>query len=217
MSDPGAFPRRALLVEDDPITRALMAALLTVARFEVRSCATSREAIEAFGQFDPDVLVADIELGDQPNGAQLASLLGSTTPGLAIVVVSHYPSPRSAGSLHAIPDRAAFVSKDTVEHASVLLDAVESALDDARDAVVRTAEPDNALAQCTPVQLEVMRLIALGCSNDEIARRRGVSQRAAERSVQRVYEALELGSHATNPRVEATRIYARAFGLPGDA
>lgn len=199
------------------MARSLLASLLVVAHFEVRACGTAREALAEFEQFDPDVLIVDIELGEQPNGAQLASLLAGSAPHLAIVVVSHYPNPRSAGARQALPPRAAFVSKDQIENSAVLLDAIESALDDGRPPIVRSSGGEEVLAACTPVQLEVLRLIALGLSNDEIARRRGVSKRAAERSVQRLYGALGLGEGGDrNPRVDAARAYARAFGMPED-
>lgn len=213
------YLRRALVVEDDPLTRSLLESLLVVARFEVRSCASSREALKEFERFDPDVLIADIQLAERPNGAQLASALAASAPHLAIVVVSHYPSPRAAGLRQPLPDRAAFVNKDQVTRSSVLLDAIESALDDARAPVVKPSLAGERLADLTPVQLEVLRMIAVGLSNAEIARRRGVAKRTAEDSVQRVYAALGLDSAPAgerNARVEATRIYVGAFGMPMD-
>lgn len=217
MPDPG-FPRKALIVEDDAMTRSLLASLLVVGGFDVRSCATSREALALFEKFDPDVLVVDIQLGEQPNGAQLATALTASAPGLGVVVVSHYPGPRAAGIGQPLPPGAAFVNKAEVETAAVLLDAIESALDDTRAPMVREASSQSELEGLTAVQLEVLKLIAMGCSNAEIARRRGVAKRTAEESVQRVYAALGIGeSGERNARVEATRIYARAFGMPGTA
>lgn len=201
------------------MTRALLESLLVVARFEARTCASSREALEQFEVFDPDVLVVDIQLAERPNGAQLASALAATAPHLAIVVVSHYPSPEAAGLSQPLPERAAFINKDQVTRSAVLLDAIESALDDARAPVVRPSFAGERLGALTPVQLEVLRMIAIGLSNAEIARRRGVSKRTAEDSVQRVYAALDLDSAPVgerNARVEATRIYMGAFGMPVD-
>ncbi|MFM9018468.1 MAG: response regulator [Actinomycetota bacterium] len=218
MGDP-QYMRRALVVEDDPLTRSLLESLLVVAQFEVRACASSREALGEFERFDPDVLVVDIQLAERPNGAQLAAALSASAPHLAIVVVSHYPSPEAAGLRQPLPDRAAFINKDQVTRSAVLLDAIESALDDARAPVVKTSVTGERLAALTPVQLEVLRMIAIGLSNAEIARRRGVAKRTAEDSVQRVYVALGLDSAPAgerNARVEATRIYVSAFGMPID-
>lgn len=197
------------------MTRSLLTTLLVVGGFEVRSCGTSREALSAFESFDPDVLVVDIQLQEQPNGAQLASALAASAPHLGIVVVSHYPGPRAAGIGNPLPPGAAFVNKAEVETAAVLLDAIESALDDSRAPIIREATGRSELEGLTGVQLDVLRLIAMGCSNAEIARRRGVAKRTAEESVQRVYAALGIGETGDrNARVEATRIYTRAFGMP---
>lgn len=190
-----------------------------VARFEVRACASSREAMDEFGRFDPDLLMVDIQLAERPNGAQLAGALAAMAPHLAVVVVSHYPTPKAAGLRHPLPARASFVNKDHVTRSAVLLDAIESALDDARWPVVRAAPAGTRLAGLTPVQMEVLRMIALGLSNAEIARRRHVAKRTAEDSVQRVYAALGLDSAPAgerNARVGATRIYVGAFGIPVD-
>jgi len=214
-----SFLRKALVVEDDPMTRSLLGSLLVVASFEVRTCASAREAMAEFERFDPDVLVVDIQLAERPTGAQLAAALAESAPHLAIVVVSHYPSPQAAGLRQPLPERAAFVNKDQVTSASVLLDAIESALDDARAPVVRPSAPEGRVADLTPVQLEVLRMIAIGLSNAEIARRRGVAKRTAEESVQRVYTALGIGTGGDgerNARVEAARVYVSAFGMPVD-
>lgn len=212
-----AFPRRALVVEDDALTRALIGSLLVVARFDVRGCASAREAMEVFESFDPDVLVVDIQLQEQPNGAQLASAIAMRAPHIGIVMVSHYPGPSAAGMRNSLPPGAAFVNKSEVETSAVLLDAIESVLDDARPPTVRRASPDSDLAGLTAVQLEVLEMIAIGCSNAEIARRRGVAKRTAEESVQRVYAALGIGETGErNARVEATRLYVKAFGMPED-
>lgn len=202
------------------MTRSLLSSLLVVASFEVRSCASARDALQEFERFDPDVLVADIQLAERPTGAQLATALAESAPHLAIVVVSHYPNPQAAGLRQPLPKRAAFVNKDQVTSASVLLDAIESALDDARTPVVMPSSSDGGrIGDLTPVQLEVLRMIAVGLSNAEIARRRGVAKRTAEESVQRVYTALGIGTGGDgdrNARVEATRIYVGAFGMPVD-
>lgn len=213
------FMRRALIVEDDALTRSLLESLLVVAQFEVRSCATTLEALDEFDRFDPDVLVVDIQLAELPNGAQLASALAASSPHLAIVVVSHYPNSRAARLRDPLPARAAFVNKNQVTRSSVLLDAIDSALDDARAPVVKASASGERLAALTAIQMETLRMIASGLSNAEIARRRGGSMRTVEDSVRRVYAALGLSGARTgerDARVEATRIYVRAFGLPTD-
>ncbi len=212
------YRRRALLVEDDAFTRALLAEVITGAGFDVHECESAREASDAFDAFDPDVLVVDIQLEQPPNGAQLAQALHARAPYLGIVVVSQYPSPASAKATGALPEGAAFVHKGEVDSSKVVLRAIESVLSDDLAPVVEpasTAAGPGAVARCSASQLELLRMIALGYSNERIARERGTSVRAVEQLIHRTYARLDLqGDSDANARVQAVRAYVAAFGMP---
>ncbi len=212
------FARRALIVEDDAFTRTLLAELLTARGFVTCQCASARDAVAAFGEFDPDVLIVDIQLAQPPNGAQLAHALHERAPYLGIVVVSQFPSERAAHLATPLPPGAAFVHKGRIESGGVLLAAIESVLDDrAAPAALLASERDSVLALCSPAQIDLLRMIALGFSNERIARERGTSVRAVERLVHRTYARVGLDADADgNPRVLAARAYVAAFGLPAD-
>jgi DNA-binding NarL/FixJ family response regulator len=61
----------------------------------------------------------------------------------------------------------------------------------------------------------MLRLMAAGLTNAEIAERRSSSLRAVERLITRTFEVLELNDDPVrNPRVTATNLYTRAFGYP---
>ena len=210
--------RHALLVEDDGFTRSMLAGVISGAGFEVRECTTANEALEAFERFPPDVLVVDIQLKVPPNGAQLANALQARAPRMGIVVVSQYPSPASAGISSPIPVGAAFVNKGRIDSPGVLVSAIESVLGGDAIPVQRPAtRAGDPLADCSAEQIAVLRMIALGYSNERIARERGTSTRAVERLVHRLYVRLGV---STDPdgyaRVKASRIYTQAFGLPHD-
>jgi PAS domain S-box-containing protein len=51
---------RVLLVDDEPDTRAMLAILLGTRGAEVRTCASTREALQAEREFTPHVIVSDI-------------------------------------------------------------------------------------------------------------------------------------------------------------
>ena len=210
------YRRRAMLVEDDAFTRALLAEVITGAGFEVRECTSAREASRSFDDFDPDVLVVDIQLEQPPNGAQLAQALHARAPYLGIVVVSQYPSPEAARITSGLPPGAAFVHKGEVESSKVVLRAIESVLSDDLDPVRQTASVDpGAIARCSANQVELLRMIALGYSNERIARERGTGVRAVEQLIHRTYARLGLpGDSEANARVLAVRAYVTAFGMP---
>lgn len=212
------FVRRALVVEDDAFTRALAAHLLEGAGFTVLACASSAEAIDAFGTFDPDVLVVDVQLGAPPNGAQLAEALRQRAPYLGIVVISNFPVAETAGLGQTLPAGAAFLHKGQIEEPRLLLEAIDSVLIDSLPRVVRSAPAEGSpLARLSPAQLAILHQIALGLTNAEIARQRGTSLRNVEKLVSRMFAALGVADDpAHNPRVAATRIYIDAMGVPRD-
>ncbi len=212
------FVRRALVVEDDSFTRTLIGHLLEVEGFVVRRCTSSAEAIDAFEDFDPDVLVVDVQLGAAPNGAQLAEALRQRAPYLGIVVVSNFPVATSAGLGQPLPTGAAFLHKAEINEPRLLLDAIDSALMDSVPRMVRQSTgAASPLASLTSAQLVILHQIALGLSNAEIARQRGTSLRNVEKLVSRTFTALGLSDDAAhNSRVTATRIYIEAMGVPRD-
>lgn len=208
--------RRALLVEDVTPMRTLLAAALEGAGFSVVACSTSNQAIKAFGRFDPDVLIADIDLGDRPNGVELATILRAQAPYLGIVFVTNYPSAKAFERTISPPPGYAFLQKDQLDSTDRLVEVVESALDDAAaPRVVIADDATNVLNRLTANQLELLSLMAAGLTNAEMAQRRGSTVRAVERLVTRIFEVLELNDDpARNPRVIATNLYTRAYGYP---
>ena len=208
--------RQALLVEDGPALRTLLAEALRLAGFEVTACASAGEAIKAFARCDPDVLIADIDLGDRPNGVELATILRAQAPYLGIVFVTNYPSTKAFERTITPPPRYAFLQKDLLDSTERLIEVVESALDDAEaPRVVISNEVDHPLNRLTPSQLDIVRLMAAGLTNSEIAARRGSSVRAVERLITRTFEVLGLNDDPQhNPRVIVTNLYTRAFGYP---
>ena len=196
--------------------RTLLSATLTSLGFEVVACASASEAIRAFDDWDPDVLIADIDLGDRPNGLELATILRVQAPYLGVVFVTNYPSPRAFERTISPPPRCAFLQKDLLDSTERLRDVIESALDDAeKPRIVISDDVDHPLTRLTPAQLEMVRLMAAGLTNAEIADRRGSSLRAVERLVTRTFDVLGLNDDPRrNPRVVATNLYTRAFGYP---
>ena len=99
---------------------------------------------------------------------------------------------------------------------AVVLRAMESVLSDDVPPVIRTAAPDAApITRCSPTQIDLLRMIALGYSNERIARERGTGVRAVEQLIHRTYARLGVqGDSDANARVQAVRMYVAAFGMP---
>jgi len=211
--------RRALVVEDNAALRALITGAVASLGFDVDAVADARAALRVFAQGDPDLLIADIDLGSRPNGIELAHILRSQAPYLGVVFLTHYPTPESASQQLVLPERSAFVNKSSLTDLADLARSIESSLSDegTPESIVASTEV-NPLAALTPGQMGVLADVAAGYTNAEIAVRRGSSVRATERMIARTFEALGLSEDPThNPRVVAAMLYARHAGIPAEA
>jgi len=213
----GIFDRKVLVVEDEPLIRGLIAANLEADGFVVRVAASSADARKVAEEFDPDIAILDIELGDGPTGVDLALILRRRHPEIALVFLTHIPEPRVVGiDNKSIPRNAAYLVKERMADPGVLKQAIEAAV---RDRVAKDFRDDknveHALAEVSRSQLAVLQMVALGMSNHQIAAERGTTVRAVENLVKRAFEAAGIDSDSTaNPRVVAAREYIKVAGLP---
>lgn len=206
-----------MVVEDDDFVRGLVSHAISKSGFEVLSVSSVVEATRAFGDFDPDALVVDIHLGPGPTGMDLAHALAARSPGLAVLAVSNYPSAAAAGVGDQLLDSFAFVCKSDLETPEVLLNTLESVLTNRAVPLLQSSGANSPLEGLTPVQIEVLALMAAGWTNAEIAIQRGATQRSVEAMSHRIFSRLGVNDDPRkSPRVEAVKLYSQVFGVPRD-
>lgn len=211
------FDRKVLVVEDESLLRALIMTALESDGFVVRGAANAAEARSIADDFDPDVALLDIELGNGPSGIDLSMVLRKTNPEIALVFLTHIPEPRVVGiDNKAIPRNAAYLVKDRVAEPGMVKSAIEAALRDRVGREFRDDKRTHQLSEVSRSQLEVLKLVALGRSNTEIAESRGTTVRAVENLVKRALEAAGINSGEGNTRVVAAREFIKVAGLPHD-
>lgn len=214
----GGWTRTALVVEDQPFMRALIADALRHAGFIVHDRDSASTALADLDDLDPDVLITDIDLGSRPNGIELAVIVNAKAPHMAIVFLTNYPRAGTAPGAANAPVGSVFVNKAAIESVDALIQAVNAALSatpTSPSSAPSIEAPIDRIARLTHTQLDTLRLVALGSSNAEIARRRGTSLRALEKTLTRTFDALGLTHDASiTPRVAATNLYLRVFGFP---
>lgn len=206
------WARRILVVEDAPLTRSLIEALLAGAGFEVRTCTDATSARALAQEFDPDLAILDVSLGYGPSGVQLGYILEQAHPAMAIMYLTRYPTAflSEPGSAAHVEDKVV-LHKDSVDSPNDLLHAVETALRGYRTDTQELI--DSHMQRLTPLQWEILQLTASGMTNAAIAKHRGTSERAVERQLKLIYQALEIDSdQMNNARVLATRRYLEATG-----
>lgn len=210
-------PSKLLIVEDQHLVRALLVSLLESKVSEIRSASTSAEARALTSDFEPDVAILDIELGDGPSGLDLAHILKSEFPDIGLVFLTHIPEPRVVGvENRTIPKDAVYLRKDRIADTGVLSKAINAAFLHRVSKELRDDKNSpHKLTDVSRSQLDVLRLVAMGLSNQEIATHRGTTVRAVEHLVKRAIAAAGIDSEAPgNSRVAAAREFIKVAGMP---
>ena len=195
---------------------ALLADSLSHEDFDIRTAASAEEATTITRKFDPDIAILDINLGRGMNGIDLAYILSRRHPGIAILVLTQHPDLRTAGfEPNDLPAGCGFLRKQEVHSRNDILKAIDSLISSDINDPRQDVDPGRPLAQLTPTQIEVLRMVAQGYTNQEIARQRNTSTRAVEGVLNAVFLTLGIdNAHGINQRVEAVRIFITAAGTP---
>ena len=201
---------RVLVLEDDDFTRMTLASVVaSLGHDVVGQAGTIVEAIDCARDAAPDVAIVDLDLGVGPTGIDAAHGLRGVLPNIGIVVLSSYADPRVMGKRsRPMPAGARYLSKQELGDARTLDDAIRASLVMDEDPVIQTPHLD-----LSESQLEIMRLVASGLSNDEIARRLWLSEAGVRRAITRLLRKLNLeATKDVNARVLLTRAYAQLAG-----
>jgi CheY-like chemotaxis protein len=114
-SSPAGSPRRILLVDDDEAVRDVLRKALLAAGYQVTEAATGTEAVMAFEQECPDVLLTDLVL-PPPNGQELAALCRDHCPDTLLVFMSGF----SEEELHELDIRQVVFLPKPIEPARLI-------------------------------------------------------------------------------------------------
>lgn len=201
---------RAIVVDDDDFTRTLVASLVESLGYGVVARASAvTEAMGLAHETHPDVAVLDLDLGEGPTGLDLAHGLRRIHPRIAIVMLTSYADPTWMGLKRDVPVGTRYVVKGQVNDTRILAEAISAALADpvTLEATARAATP------LSEGQWEILRLVAAGFTNAEIARRRSLTEDAVNKAVTRLVKQLDLEVGASgNARVLLTKTYNRLTG-----
>lgn len=199
-----------MVVEDDAFTRALVSSLVTSLGYEVvAEVASVTEAMALAHERRPDLAVLDLDLGEGPTGVHLAYGLRRLNPNIAIVMLSSYGDPSWMGQRRRPPSGARYVVKGEMSDASVLADALADAL----ESPLVAREIEHTRPPLKEGQWEILRLVAAGYTNAEIARRRSLTEEAVKKAVTRLVRQLAIDpGEEGNARVLLARAYTQMAG-----
>jgi DNA-binding NarL/FixJ family response regulator len=225
-ADRTATPVRVLVVDDQQLIREGIASLLSIQPgiTVVGMASDGREAVEKAVALNPDVVLMDVRM-PECDGAQATGRIRRELPGCQVVMLTTFDDEEyvvqalQAGAagylLKDLPAReladavrlahsgiAQFDSHAADRLASVLARRPTSAADGANG-----TDPGKTGQSLTPREIDVLRLIARGATNREIATRLYLSEGTVKNHISRILTRLGL-----RDRTQAA-IYARDYGL----
>lgn len=191
---------RVLLVDDHPIVRAGVRSLFDH-REDVEvvgEAASGEEAVALARHLHPDVVLCDLRLGEGMDGVQTTAALRAQDPAPAVLILTTFD--RDAEILGAVEAGAAgYLLKDIAPD-----EIVRAVRDAASGGLVLTPELSERVGQVlraprvrlTERELEVLRLLATGASNREIAKTLFVTEATVKTHLVHVFEKLGADSRA---------------------
>jgi DNA-binding NarL/FixJ family response regulator len=182
-------PIRVIVIDDHPVVRDGTAALLAAQPgIEIVATAGSvDEGVAAIRRIPADVALLDIRLGAD-SGLRL--LDPGATDGPGVIVLTAYDYPQYAEAALRL-GASGFVLKTAP--LAELLDAIRRVAAGGLAFAVRP--PAGAsVARLSERELQVVRLVVEGHSNDEIAARLGIGPKTVESHLRRLFERFDLAS-----------------------
>lgn len=207
---------KLLIVENDSFAGTFMSKSLDTAGFSVISVAdTAPIAMKTFRETSPDCALIDIELGTGPNGIDIARAFRKLKPGIGIVFLTSIVDPRLIDLKGLeLPDGSIYLSKSYVSDTSEISESLHESMQLAKSkSVACIIKYPASRLELTTGQFELIRLIAEGHSNKEIARKKFVTLKSTENSIARLAKKLDLKD--TNTISQRVLIAKRYFQMIG--
>lgn len=197
--------RTAVVVDDEPLLCSIIAEILESQGWKVVKAHDALSALTAVKDAQPELIVADIDLGVGPTGIDVVQRVRAEFPTIGVVFITNLADPRITGKgWDTIPDDASYIVKTELNSTNALREAVSSALSSGK--ALRHDVDHKAVRALSNSQIAVLTLVSAGKTNDEIASERGTSVRAVERMIGRMIDAAEIPP-GPSARVQLARLY----------
>lgn len=208
--------RTILIVEDNNLLRTSLADSLEKAGFTVYSAGNAIDAAKMYGKYDPDGILMDIDLGLGANGFDLAESILKEETGVGIVFLTDLPDPRFADrTSEGLPSGIAYIRKSAIHDVQQLKETLDSTIRGEDDLKRDDLADERPFADLTRNQIQIMRMIALGYTNQQIAEKKGKTLRAVEDSIARLFQSLRFEDSAEgNQRAKTVQNFMRNAGHP---
>jgi len=188
-----------LLVDDHPVVRSGLRAVLDTDDVQViGEAATGEEALALAAHLHPDVVLCDLRLGAGVDGIQTTAALRALDPAPAVLILTTFD--RDAEIRGAVEAGAAGYLLKEVDP-ELILDGIRRAAAGgmvlAPDLAARLLEGlRSPLPRLTDRETEVLRLLATGAANREIARTLFVTEATVKSHLAHIFTKLDVDSRS---------------------
>jgi DNA-binding NarL/FixJ family response regulator len=207
---------RTLILDCNRFELATLADSLRLQSLDIVGQAPDEEtALQLFRAITPDAIVINLQGCDQ-RCVDLLHSLRAINPALGIVILTDSPDLRLYG-IHQteLPQGSQLIEKSALND----LREIRAAVDISIKPGIRTGwlanEWNSSLNSLTDIQIETLRLLALGLSNSDIGKTRFVSEKSVEQTITRIAQHLHVvHEKGRNMRVILASEYYRWLGSP---
>ena len=201
-----------VLIDDDLFTRTTLTAALAGSGISVLSVAENGSiGLEAVKNLNPDVVIADLDLGPGPSGIDICHAIRMTKPSIGLILLTSFTDPRIHDPANSsLPRGCRFVSKSELQDIKVLVQEILIARNKPLQGSQLKKARENLLSD---TQIEVLIAVSQGLSTAEIASQRGVTEKAIEGMIAKIHSTLGIPrSKSLNQRVQLARLYFKLSG-----
>ncbi len=214
---PSSGPLRVVVVDDHKLTaNSIGDALERHGMLAVARAHSAKDAIDACADAAPDALVIDLDLGPGPTGIDVALEVRKKHRKVGVVILTGYEDPRLLDSrLPALPPACVYMVKHKLDDTTDVVEAVHLA----RKLITGSAPKSSVKPRVslTDSQVDILRLVASGLSNQAIAARLSLTVSAVEKAINRLAKKLDVDSElGVNTRVGLTHRYLDMVGYVRD-
>jgi DNA-binding NarL/FixJ family response regulator len=206
---------RVIVAEDSGFFREALVASLRSSGFDVvGETGDADDVVELVRSTEPDVAILDICLPPTKTdeGLMLAEALADVRPETGVLLLSAYlATPHITRILNATRRNIGCLSKDQLHDADTLLRAVESVgrgetfIDP--EFVEQRLHGRHIAENLSPREMELLRSIAEGLSNQGISKRHSISVKTVERTLTSTFRKLGIDTTDGNARVRAVLLF----------
>lgn len=207
---------RILILDCNRFELATIADSLRLQGVDVLGEARDAQAAEQlFRALEPDAVLIDYQGCDEPI-LRTTHYFRSVNPKVGIVLLTHSPDLRLYGITEDhLPQGTQLIEKSALSELRQLRIAIENSIHPKAKTAWIANDWNGTLNSLTNIQVETLRLLALGLSNSDIGRTRFVSEKSVEQTIARIAHHMQVShEHGRNLRVILAAEYFRWLGAP---